>query len=166
MQTLLNFNQHNNVNFTLVGTDKCKINLFLYYKDENLFKSKYEKYILKRAAVLFALIAVTDIIFLNNSVLVILGLLAGSGFGIIKFGMWAVLLSKVLLSPSNEAAVVKSLIAFYMLFGLTAALLFTSASINMSLFIGAAEGVLLIPVTLFMLSLIGGAGIKKNDLIK
>jgi len=49
---------------------------------------------------------------------------------------------------------------------LTATLLFISASINMSLFIGAVEGVLLIPFTIFILSLAGGAGIKKNDFIK
>jgi len=145
---------------------KCKINLFLHYKDEELLKTKYEKYIIKRSAILFVLIAVADIILLNNSVFAILGLMAGSIFGIIKFGMWAILLSKVLLSPYNGAVIAKSLVIFYMLFGLTAVLLFISASINMSLFIGATEGVLLIPVTIFILSLVGGAGIKKNDFVK
>jgi len=87
----------------------------LHYKDKDLFKTKYEKYLIKRCAVLFVLIAVSDFILLNNSSFVILGLLAGSVFGIIKFGVWAILLSKVLLSPCNGAAVAKSLIAFYIL---------------------------------------------------
>ncbi|HEY9062594.1 MAG TPA: hypothetical protein VIO64_19160 [Pseudobacteroides sp.] len=131
-----------------------------------MLKTKYEKYIIKRSAVLFLLIAVVDFIFLKNKFLVFFGLLIGSTFSIIKFGMWAILLSKFFLPSRNGAVVVKSIVIFLLLFGGTALLFVISVLINMSLLIGVTEGVLLVPFTVFFLSLIGGAGIKNNDFIK
>ncbi len=131
-----------------------------------MLKTKYEKYIIRRSAILFILIAVLDFILLNDNILAFLGLLAGSIFGIIKFGMWAILLSKFFLPSYNGAVIVKSIVIFLLLFGGTALLFTISALINMSLLIGVTEGVLLIPFTAFLLSLVGGAGIKKNDFIK
>ncbi|WP_207642346.1 hypothetical protein [Pseudobacteroides cellulosolvens] len=115
---------------------------------------------------MFILIAVLDFILLNDKILVFLGLLAGSTFGIIKFGMWAILLSKFFLPSYNGAVIVKSIVIFLLLFGGTALLLIISILINISLLIGVTEGVLLVPFTAFFLSLVGGAGIKKNDFIK
>jgi hypothetical protein len=121
---------------------------------------------MKRSAILFLLIAVIDFVFLKNKFLVFLGLLIGSTFSIIKFGMWAILLSKFFLPSSNGAAVFKSIVIFLLFFGGTALLFVISVLINMSLLIGVAEGVLLVPVTVFFLSLFGGAGIKSNDFVK
>jgi len=126
-----------------------------------VFKTEYEKFVIKTALLVLSLIIIVDIIFLSHKWLVILGLLTGAVFGIFKFGITAALISKII-SYSESQAVGRNIIMYLISLFLTAVIFLISAHIHMYILIGMAEGVLLIPITLFIICLVGGSGFIKK----
>ncbi len=126
-----------------------------------MFKTEYEKFVIKTALLVLSLIIFVDIIFLSNKLLVIIGLLSGAVFGIFKFGITAALISKII-SYSESQAVSRNIIMYFICMVSTAVIFFVSAHIHMYILIGVAEGVLLIPITLFIICLAGGLGFIKK----
>jgi len=126
-----------------------------------VFKTEYEKFVIKTAILVLSLIIIIDIMFLSHKWLAIIGLLIGAVFGMLKFGITAALISKII-SYSERQAVSRNIIMYLICLVLTAVIFFVSAHIHTYILIGMAEGVLLIPFTLFIICLGGGTGFIKK----
>ncbi len=128
-----------------------------------MLKSKYEKYIVKRSLIVLLLFAVMDLVFVDDKIYALCGLLIGSAVSIVKLVLVTALFSKMITRLGKGAVVGRSIIVYTASQIVTALLFVFSIIINLALLIGVAEGVLLIPLTIFFICITGGSGIIRNN---
>jgi len=126
-----------------------------------LFKSRLEKFIAKRAAILYIILAMSDIIFIRERWIALAGLTMGGSLGLFRFSRMALMFFG-LLSVSKEP--ITGLLVLKYLFGVTGMVIVLAISLtyNRWLFVGILAGLLLVPAVIVLNGLTEALGITHN----
>lgn len=125
---------------------------------------KLEKKIAKKVVVLFIISAILDIMFLaNNRWIVLIGLIVGSVFSLLRFHSSATAFT-TMLSKTDGSIKTNQVLIKYVLNQLMA-LLILAASLRFSLwlFAGVAAGILFVPFVIMFNSITQALGITRNN---
>lgn len=135
-------------------------------EDKNVFKSKLEKFILKRALIVFIILTIIDIVFINGKWFAFCGLLIGGLLSILKFSSYAWVFAKII-TPEPENTQKKysagnAVIVFILNQVLLLPLMLVTLKINLMLFAGFVAGILLVHLILLMNCITEGLRITHN----
>lgn len=128
-----------------------------------LLRSKLEKFLVKRILIVFVILAMVDLVFLDHKWLILLGLILGGAFGILKFSSTSSVYARLFGIEEKRTIVRRSVLVYIINQLATIALLVVSATVNLYLFIGTIAGILLVPLVLFINALTEGFGITHNN---
>ena len=134
----------------------------MYVLNENMFKSKLEVFILKRVLVSYIILAVLDIIFLRQRWIAAAGLTAGGIIGLARFGSAASLFRKVLSTNSTDAAVGTVILKYITGQAPLIIVLAVSLIFDLWFFMGAAAGILLVPLSIAINGITEALGLTRN----
>ncbi|RCX14323.1 hypothetical protein DFR58_11546 [Anaerobacterium chartisolvens] len=109
-----------------------------------------EKFIARRVCVLFLLLAVLNLIFIESKWTVLFGLFAGGAFSLLRFSSQASFLSRVLVNGDRGTA--RRRVTLNYIMSQLAVIVLLTAAINLSfpLFAGVVAGILLVPAVIFI----------------
>lgn len=126
-------------------------------------KDKLADFILKRVLIIFAILVLLDIFFLNQRWYVLAGLLLGTSFGIVKLNSTLSMLKTVL--PRGESSqAVRSGLRNYMIGSLsTIVVLIASVITNLWFFAGTVAGLLLVTLVILINSITEALHITHNN---
>jgi hypothetical protein len=119
-----------------------------------LLKSKIEQFVAKRVLMFFIILAILDIVFIDNRWIVFIGLVLGGIISVLRFSSYALVFSGIISSEfrnnQNNHTVRNSLILFIINQLVLLPLLFIAIKINLWFFTGVVAGMLLVPLVLFI----------------
>jgi hypothetical protein len=129
-----------------------------------LFKSELEKFVVKRIT-LFALIGSAVSLIFPSRWMIILGLMAGAGMSIFRFGGYAWIYGRITTGKEYNAgsAAIKSVLIFLANQILLIVLLFGVYRIHHAMFVGLVIGVLFAALSLIINSITEALGLTKNQ---
>ncbi|NTW72359.1 MAG: hypothetical protein HGA49_08975 [Eubacteriaceae bacterium] len=120
-------------------------------------------FIIKRVLILFGILVLLDLIFLNQRGYVLAGLLLGTAFGILKLNSTLSMLKNVLPKGESSQAVRRSL-RNYLIGNLgTAVVLIAAVITNLWFFAGTVVGLLLVTLTILINSITEVLHITHNN---
>ena len=127
-----------------------------------MFKSKLDKFIVKRAAALLILLTAAELLFLkSNRWFVLEGLLAGAFISIGRLSSNEWILKKTLKSNGGQA-VAGSIVAFILSYLVLISVITFIYFLNVWAFYGLITGILVVPIIIMMNSITEMFGITKN----
>ena len=112
--------------------------------------SKIEKFVAIRVIIFFAVLAVLNLIFINQRWLVLGGLLVGGLFSLVRFRSLVSVFVNVIAGTGKKKAVKKTVLNYIINQFITFVLLFIAIKISIWFFWGAAAGVLLVHFVIFI----------------
>jgi len=129
-----------------------------------IFNNKLELFLAKRALVLFAILAVLDIMLVSQRWAVLAGLTLGGILSLIRFGSMSAFFSRVLLPDYGKQATVL-LIIIRQVANQVFTIIFLALSLMLCLefFAGAVVGILIVPLVIMINGITEGLGITKNN---
>lgn len=104
------------------------------------------KFITKRVIVFSVILVILNLIFIRQKLAVNVGLIAGTICGLLRFNFLSISLSEVLGTYDSGNARKRTLVSFVTSQVLIVVLLAASIKMNLWLFAGIVEGILIIPV--------------------
>lgn len=131
-----------------------------------MFKSKLERFILKRVLICMILLSIFDITLFENRWLVFVGLIVGSILSIVKFGSNAWVFEGIFGTDENNGhkklAPHSSVVVFAINQIILLPLLLLSYYISQWVFTGFIAGILVVPFVIMINSITEAFGITKN----
>lgn len=132
-----------------------------------MLKSKLERFVAKRVLIVFILMAILDIVLMNQKWHVLVGMLLGGIFSLFKFSSYAFVFSKVIASAANNdrrnPAVKRSMLIFIINQLVLLPILYVSYKFNEWFFMGIVAGILLVPLVLIINSITEPLKITHNN---
>ena len=128
-----------------------------------LLKSKVEKFVAKRVAILLCFLSVLDFLILKQKWLVFAGLLAGCASALLRFGLLAASIFKLSSHSDKKTACAKSVTGYIKNLLILSLLLGASLILNKWFAAGVIAGIFTVPFILFLNSLTEGLGITHNN---
>jgi hypothetical protein len=132
-----------------------------------LLKTKLERFVAKRSLIFFIILAILDIVLMQNRWFVLVGLVLGGIFSVLKFSSYSYVFSRIVIiasgnSPQNHS-VRKSLIIFMINQLVLLPLLFIALKFNSWFSAGIVAGILFVPFALFINCITEPLGITHNN---
>lgn len=128
-----------------------------------MLKSKLERFLAKRVLIVLAILAVLDLILINQRWAVLIGLLIGGIFSLLRLNSMVTLISRLLSRAEVYSAGRKSILNFI----INQAVIFVmfAASIKLSVYVfgGMVAGVLLVPFVILLNAITEASGITNNS---
>jgi len=128
-----------------------------------LLKNKLELFIAKRVLIFFVILAILDMVFINQRFTAFAGLALGTILGLLRLAFMGATFSRLLLPMQNPISVRKSIARNITSQAVTAVILFASIKISIWFFIGTSIGIVLVPTVVFINSITEGLGITHNN---
>lgn len=129
-----------------------------------LLESKLEKFIIKRALIIFIILSIISSVLAKEKWFSLAGLALGSVFSFIRLkalesALSGILISRARLSASAFMAIKYAVNQIALIF-----LLFVSVKYNIWFFIGMTAGILLVPLTILLNGICAGFSIMHNNI--
>ena len=132
-------------------------------KEAKVPNNKLWKFIAKRALVLFILLSVLNIVFMEERWLILAGLALGCSFSILKLGSLINTISGIMLKSEKSDKHTGVIVKFLINQAVTIVLLAASISVSLWLFAGMTAGILLVPAAVFVNNITEILGITHNN---
>lgn len=119
-----------------------------------MLKTKLEKFVAKRVLIYFMILAILDIVLMENKWYVLLGLFLGGMFSVLKFSSYSFVFSSMIASEikgsGKSSPVRKSFIIFFINQLVLLPILYLALKYNQWFFIGVVAGILLVPLVILI----------------
>lgn len=141
----------------------CKYNKLMGIRKVKLLDTKLEKNIVKRAFFLYTLFTVAALVLCSHKYMFIMGLTAGSAFGVLRFASYAKTFSRILSPDKVTGSAFRSICKVIINLALTVLLLVISLKFSQWMFFGVLAGTSAIPLAIVFNAVTEALGITNNN---
>lgn len=124
---------------------------------------KITHFLLKRVLVLYVILLVIDLIFIDKKWLALTGLTVGMGIGLLKFKSTALVLSKLISTDESKKHTKRNILLYVVSQLLVIIFLGLALLLSIWLFAGFTAGILLVPLAIIANSITEFLGITHNN---
>lgn len=125
--------------------------------------NKITHFLLKRVLVLYVILLIIDLVFINKRWLVLVGLTVGAVIGLFKFKSTALVLSKLISTDKRKNHAKRNILLYVVSQLLVIILLGLAMLVSIWLFAGFTAGILLVPLAIIYNSLTEFFGFTHNN---
>jgi len=128
-----------------------------------MFKNKLQKFIFRKVLILFFLLSILSLVFMQNKLIIVSGILLGTVFSLLRFSYMGNTFYSLLMLKNPSMNVNKSILRYIILQLFTIVFLVILAKYNILYLVSSVVGILSVSLVVVVNSVTEGLGITKNN---